>query len=382
MSSSQDSTSTTQVLVDMLACSIPRHLHNLAHDSGAHFNMAKSPAWWPTASSADIQKCEAAGAPFLRTEGVLVLKVPLGSDTYVRTQLLNKLEELRTRMQVLGYFQDTQEALLILRVCMGVCRVNFLLRALPKQLVNDAADVFDDLILETFASISCAARPDRVWTAAQVPFWTPNCPGLGLTSAKNIMSAAHLASLNAARIVLSKLLPASLRQALVSTPHVKSTFDDFRSRSDNSAPSFSQLCSEVRHEQKSLVGHVHKKMAEELKQLRPAAELFRVQALSSTGAKEWLTAMPYDHDLRIPPHLMKWAFCHVLAGNPIASAVGLQSLRAGGNGCMELACHAMSHRFEEQARCSEPRSQPTVWCGWSIEVHRAGWGVCRCAGWT
>jgi hypothetical protein len=57
----------------------------------------------------------------------------------------------------------------------------------------------------------------------------------------------------------------------------------------------------------SLVGHVHKKMAEELKQLRPAAELFRVQALSLTGANEWLTAMPYEHDLRIPPHLMKWA---------------------------------------------------------------------------
>jgi phage gp16-like protein len=68
-------------------------------------------------------------------------------------------------------------------------------------------------------------------------------------------------------------------------------FDDFRSRSNTSAPTFSQLCSEVHHEQKSLVGHMHKKMAGELKQLRPAAELFRVQALSLTGAKEWLTAM-------------------------------------------------------------------------------------------
>jgi hypothetical protein len=63
----------------------------------------------------------------------------------------------------------------------------------------------------------------------------------------------------------------------------------------------------VRHEQKSLVGHVHKKMAEKLKQLRPAAELFRVQALSLTGANEWLTAMPYEHDLHIPPHLTNWA---------------------------------------------------------------------------
>jgi hypothetical protein len=68
----------------------------------------------------------------------------------------------------------------------------------------------------------------------------------------------------------------------------------------------------VRHELKSLVGHVHKNMAEDLKQLRPAAELFRVQALCLTRAKEWLTAMPYEHDLRIPPHLMNWALATYL----------------------------------------------------------------------
>jgi hypothetical protein len=99
-----------------------------------------------------------------------------------------------------------------------------------------------------------------------------------------------------------------------------------------------------------------------------------LEALSLTGAKEWLTAMPYEHDLRIPPHLMKWALATYLqAPTPVAAVVGLQSLRAGGNGVMGLACHAMSHWFETQARCSESRCQPTFWCGWSIEVHRAGW---------
>jgi hypothetical protein len=82
-------------------------------------------------------------------------------------------------MQVLGDFQDTQAAHLILRVCMGVCRVNFLLLPLPQPLVKDATDVFDDLMQDTFASISCAMIPDRVWTAAQLPISTPDCPGLG-----------------------------------------------------------------------------------------------------------------------------------------------------------------------------------------------------------
>jgi hypothetical protein len=149
--------------------------------------------------------------------------------------------------------------------------------------------------------------------------------------------------------VLSKLLPAGILQAFVSTPHVKSTFDDFRSSSDASKPSFSQLCSEVRHEQ-SLDGHVHKKMAEELIQLRPAAELFRVQALSLTGAKEWLTAMPYEHDLRIPPHLMKWALATYLQAPLLQQPLDCSRYEQGAMdvwGLHAMRCHiGLKHRHD------------------------------------
>jgi hypothetical protein len=90
---------------------------------------------------------------------------------------------------------------------MGVSRVNFLLRPLPQLLVKDAADVFDDLMRETFASISCAVLPDRVWTEAQLPISTPDCPRLGLTSATNIMSVAQLASLNAPEVGCPNFCP-------------------------------------------------------------------------------------------------------------------------------------------------------------------------------
>jgi hypothetical protein len=169
-----------------------------------------------------------------------------------------------------------------------------------------------------------------------------------LNSAKNILSAVHLASLSATRNVLSRLLPASLLQALVSTPHIKSTFDDFRSRSDTSAPSFNQLCSEVRHEQKSLVGHVDKKMADELKQLRPAVELFPIQALSLTGSKEWFTGMPYEHDLRIPPHLMKWALATYLQAPPLQQPLDCSRCEQGEMdvwGLHVMRCHiGLKHR--------------------------------------
>jgi hypothetical protein len=82
--------------------------------------------------------------------------------------------------------------------------------------------------------------------------------------------------------------------------------------------------------------------------------------------------MPYEHDLRIPPHLMKWTLATYLQAPLLQLWDGLQSLRAEGTGCHGLACHALSHWFEAQTRFSEPRSQPTVWRGWAVEVHRAG----------
>jgi hypothetical protein len=129
-----------------------------------------------------------------------------------------------------------------------------------------------------------------------------------------------------------------------------STFNDFRSCSDTSAPSFSQLFSDVRHEQKSFVGHVHKKMAEELKQLRPAAELFRIQGLSLTGTKEWLTAMPYEHDLRIPPHVMKWALATYLQAPPLQQPLDCSRCEQGEMdawGLHVMRCHiGLKHRHD------------------------------------
>jgi hypothetical protein len=166
ISSSQESASTTQILVDSLACSVPRHLHNLAHDSGACLNMDKSPAWWPIAPSADqLHEYESTG---ISQDGSgACVDLPVGSDTCLRTQLVNMVDELRTRMEVLGYFQDTQAALLFLRIFMRVCCVIFLLRALPQPLAKDAVDVFHDLMQETFAS---AAHLDTRLSGTWVDF--------------------------------------------------------------------------------------------------------------------------------------------------------------------------------------------------------------------
>jgi hypothetical protein len=180
MCSTHEPVSTTKVVVDALACSEPWQLPNVAHDSSAHLNMANSPVWRSNAPSAEIlQKHEAARVAFLRSEGVLVLKRPVGSGDYVRAHMVNKVDELRPHMQVLGEVQDTQAALLILRLSIGVCSVVFLHRTLPQPLVEEPATAFEGLMHGTMASICCVGLADRIWNAARLPISTPDCPGLG-----------------------------------------------------------------------------------------------------------------------------------------------------------------------------------------------------------
>jgi hypothetical protein len=80
---------------------------------------------------------------------------------------------------VLGDLQDTLTALLDLRVCIGVCRVNFLLCALPQTLLKDAADVFDDLMQVTFASIACTVLSDKAGLRLSRPLRHPSVRDLG-----------------------------------------------------------------------------------------------------------------------------------------------------------------------------------------------------------
>lgn len=275
----------TQVVVKNLRCIVPRHLYNLAFESGGHLNVAKSPAWWPTRPSEEVlARYEASGVKFTEGDGTLVLKVPVGFDTYATSQVMSRIEDLQPRMATLANFVDTQTALLILRVCMGTCRVNYLLRALPQPLVAAASRSFDVMMRETFSRLSCEVVTDDIWCSPQLPIAMTSAPGLGLTSAESTASAAHLSLLNGSREVMSKLLPADLLHRFVFDPRIRATYDDLVSRT-SSAPPFTALTSEERYTQKALVTCVHNKLAADILLRRPPAEKARVRALTLTGAK-------------------------------------------------------------------------------------------------
>jgi hypothetical protein len=90
-----------------------------------------------------------------------VLQVPVGSDTYARTQLVNMVESfgLACRCWEISWTLRRLFSSVVFAWTRAVL-ISFFARC--RNPLCDAAVVFDDLMQETFASISCAVLLDRV----------------------------------------------------------------------------------------------------------------------------------------------------------------------------------------------------------------------------
>ena len=77
------------------------------------------------------------------SSGVEVLGVPIGSESFVAKTLARKLEELEFLLSRLALLESSLAKFLLLRACLGACRVVFLLRTVPfglgKQLAEKSA---------------------------------------------------------------------------------------------------------------------------------------------------------------------------------------------------------------------------------------------------
>ena len=110
----------------------------------------------PEATPAALQ-----GIPFTTfDQGAAVLKVPVGSSTAIRRSLSAKIEELDKLLAKLKALDCPMKKILLLRSCLGACRINHLLRVLDfddgKVLAAGAAK----LIRGTFEDVmggSCEA---------------------------------------------------------------------------------------------------------------------------------------------------------------------------------------------------------------------------------
>ena len=97
---------------------------------------------------------------------------------------------------------DTQVALLLLRQCVGFCKLVHLARSTPSALIGEALQFFDDDdVRRCFSECTAIDTPNVAWQQAQLSL---SRGGLGLRSiSKHSSAPAYISSLSASGVCSS-----------------------------------------------------------------------------------------------------------------------------------------------------------------------------------
>ena len=190
---------------------ILNQMTDLGPQFGLYLNHSKCELFWPSGDATfpefppDILRLE---------DGVSLLGSPLwGSrDFFVSTiaQLVDRVVIIQSKIANLD---DPQVALHLLRSCLGIGKINHILRTVPSHTISSQLARFDEHLHLTLSNITHSPISDRAWQQASLPF---RLGGLGLKRALPSAHAAFLASCYSSRDLVCQLLSSSLN--LNSTP--------------------------------------------------------------------------------------------------------------------------------------------------------------------
>ena len=102
--------------------------------------------------------------------------------------------------------EDPQVELHLLRSCLGLCKVMFLLRTLPPGFAPEAFKHFDAGLRRSLERITNSFLDDLAWQQASLPI---NMGGLGLRQASAFALPAFVGSRNSTRELVLHLLGAA-----------------------------------------------------------------------------------------------------------------------------------------------------------------------------
>ena len=131
------------------------------------------------------------GVPKVRSsDGITVLGAPVGWREFVREKVVEKFEKVRQVTELLLHLREPHLEFVLLRSCLSLPKVMFLLRALDTTEHRDLLGTFDSITRGALCRILGCPVTDDQWAQAKLPVG-----GLGLRAAGDHASVAHATSL-------------------------------------------------------------------------------------------------------------------------------------------------------------------------------------------
>ena len=143
------------------------------------------------------------GVPRVRAaDGITVLGAPVGWRGFVRQTLEAKIEKVRLITELLPLLKDPHSEFVLLRSCLSLPKVMFLLRALDTTDHQDLLKSFDSITRGALSRILGSPVTDDQWTQAKLPV---AMGGLGLRAAEDHGSVAYATSLLSSHTMVQAL---------------------------------------------------------------------------------------------------------------------------------------------------------------------------------
>ena len=125
----------------------------------------------------------------LQEEGVTLLGAPLGTQEFMTSELEKKVEKIEEITGLLPLLQDGHTEFSLLRSCLSLPKLSFLLRTTDTSGMGAQLRRFDQVTREALTRIIGAPVHDQAWQQAKLP---TALGGLGLSLYKSLFFSEFL----------------------------------------------------------------------------------------------------------------------------------------------------------------------------------------------
>ena len=139
-----------------------------------------------------------------------------GTKSFFDSSCGKRIDKVLNCQNHLQDLQDPQVELHLLRSCLGICKVNHLLRLVPCDRFSLQLSRFDCGLRSCLERISHSSLSDMAWSQATLPI---RLGGLGIREACRSHSAAFVGSYNATRVLSSRLLGHLFSSPVITLPN-------------------------------------------------------------------------------------------------------------------------------------------------------------------
>ena len=162
----------------------------------------KSTIWCPTPHQIQDDPL-GKGLALIKEEGIILLGAPLGSAQFEADFIQGKVDKIRDITGILPLLQDAHTEFALLRSCLALPKISFLLRGVDTSRHVLLLQEFDQVTREALIRILGAPVDGRTWQQGKLPV---SMGGLGLRAAEDHAPAAYAASVLSAQTKIQDLV--------------------------------------------------------------------------------------------------------------------------------------------------------------------------------